>query len=141
SFLFVEGITYQTNGKILHVENLKHYYQQPANYSINWFALHKVTHVFDQFSCGSCYAFASADAVASFNAIQTGELHELSQEDIIACSWAYGNYGCDGGWITQAFQYVIEHGLDSLLSYPYETCIVPGTCWCSIKQFCECNHK
>ena len=81
------------------------------------------------------------DNVASAVAIKTGKLHQLSQEDIIACSWNYGNFGCEGGWITSAFQYIIENGLDSLISYPYETCIMMGTCWCSIEQFCKCTHK
>jgi hypothetical protein len=34
----------------------------------------------------------------------TGELVELSQQELIDCSWAYQNYGCDGGEDFQAYQ-------------------------------------
>ncbi|KAM8735442.1 cathepsin K [Acanthopagrus schlegelii] len=77
-----------------------------------------VTPVKDQGSCGSCWAFSSAGALEGQLAKTTGQLRDLSPQNLVDC--VSENQGCGGGYMTNAFKYVQENGgIDSEEAYPY----------------------
>lgn len=87
---------------------------------VDWTKKGVVARVKDQGNCGSCWAFSAVAAIESANAIKKGKLVELSEQELIDCSFQEGNMGCDGGWMHNAFQFVIDnHGIDTESSYVY----------------------
>jgi len=80
-----------------------------------------VTPVYNQGQCGSCWAFSATENHESRFARQHKRAaQEMSVQQILDCD-APGQYGCNGGWPYQAWEYIHEQGGQDLLScYGYE---------------------
>lgn len=112
--------------------------------SIDWRTKGAVLSVKNQIHCLSCWAFsavskiicskftslllpsktfdsfiAQAAAIEGQNAIKHGIKIDLSPQELVDCSFKYGNDGCGGGFMFYAFDYVKDHGISKLVDYPY----------------------
>ena len=58
--------------------------------------------------------------------IKKGILPQLSEQQLVDCSGSYGNAGCGGGLMTNAYNYLKAYSSMNRVSYPYVG--VKGTC-------------
>ena len=89
-----------------------------VNADVDWSTKGKVSKVKNQGQCGSCWAFSATGAMESF-ALFKGQSVSLSEQQLVDCSKAQGNHGCNGGWPSSALKYAIANGMASSSEYPY----------------------
>lgn len=86
-------------------ENKYNNYNYPS--SVDWRKIGAVTSIHSQGSCGACWAITAVETIESANYISTGELIDLSEQEIIICDDSCEM--CSGGWPQNAYEYVMEN--------------------------------
>jgi len=115
--------------------------------TVDWTPASKkaVTPIKNQGQCGSCWSFSTTGAVEGAVGIASGQLISLSEQQLVDCSTAQGNQGCNGGLMDNAFQYIISNGgLTTEAGYPYtatgpNTCDVTTPLASTISGYCDVN--
>jgi len=107
--------------------------------SVDWRTRGIISPVKDQGRCGSCWTFGTTANIESFWAMKTGQLIELSEQQILDCTpnpqQCGGTGGCGGGTAQLAMSKIVEmRGITSEWYYPYtsyfgqaETCHYDNT--------------
>lgn len=89
--------------------------------SVDWRLRGVVTPVQNQGDCGACYAFSATGALEGQHCLKTGQLVQLSAQQLIDCSHDFGNRWCISGRMDWSFKYIkVNDGIDTAEAYPYE---------------------
>jgi len=99
---------------------------------VDWRKQGKVTSVKNQGQCGGCWAFAASGALEGLYAIRHSRLVSLSVQQMLDCASSFGNNGCGGGLMTNAYQYTHTHGIELESGYRYTASV--GDCKGSAKK-------
>jgi cathepsin L len=89
------------------------------NYNYDWRGS-LVSSVKNQGICGACWAFAGTADIETSYILKYRLQIDLSEQQLVDCSRPYGNSGCGGGMMNNAFQYVVDNGLTLESYYPYQ---------------------
>ncbi|XP_045172428.2 procathepsin L-like [Mercenaria mercenaria] len=102
---------------------------------LDWRKRGFVSSVKNQGRCGSCWAFSALGALeGQQKKYHGGSVSDLSEQNLVDCAnKKYGNYGCEGGWMNNAYKYIKDNrGVDGEICYPYtakdETCSYKRCC-------------
>jgi len=88
---------------------------------IDWSTQGAVSPVKDQGSCGSCWAFSTVGSLEGRAQIATGTLQQFSEQQFVDCDKAFGDQGCNGGLMDNAFKYLMQSkGACTEESYGYK---------------------
>jgi len=93
---------------------------------VDWRTKGAVNPIKDQGQCGSCWAFSTTGALEGRCFIDGFGLHSFSEQQLVDCSSTFGNQGCNGGLMNNAWDYLEKNCLCYEGDYPYEA--VDDTC-------------
>jgi cathepsin L len=94
--------------------------------SVDWRTKNVISAVKDQGECGSCWSFGTAESIESYWALSTGQLGDLSEQQVLDCTpnpnACGGTGGCGGGIVELGYSQIIAMGgLSSEWTYPYRS--------------------
>jgi cathepsin O len=99
---YLSGLKASSNQKPYHSPTPPHLPSSMPS-SFDWRKKKVIGQIWNQEECGSCWAFATVETIASRYAIQTGHLWELSAQQLISCDTGVDLDGCKGGALEVAF--------------------------------------
>ncbi|KAF0682712.1 hypothetical protein As57867_007452, partial [Aphanomyces stellatus] len=116
---YVKGSFQEGSRSLRSLPETKHAPTGPQAAAVDWTTGSCMPPVRDQGQCGSCWAFSATGAAEMGHCVATGQLLDLSAQQVTSCSTEGGSAGCMGGWPWYAIDYAAKTGLCLESDWPY----------------------
>jgi len=90
-----------------------------VNETVDWVSAGAVTAIKNQGQCGDCWAFSTTGSVEGVYFLSGNPLTSFSEQQLTDCSDSFGNMGCNGGLMDDAFKYIEQNGIETESDYPF----------------------
>jgi len=108
----------RVNTKSLRGQLIKTDKHAPVPAAFDWRQHGAVGPIKDQGQCGSCWTFSTVGNVEGLDFIKHHTLQNFAEQQIVDCDTT--DYGCNGGWMENAMDYITKAGgLMLTKDYPY----------------------
>jgi cathepsin L len=94
--------------------------KNPVVTFFDWNSEGAVTSVRSQQACACCYAFAATGALEGQIFRKTKVLERLSTQQLVDCTFSYGNAGCQYGNPSNVYKYIKDNGIAEGSSYLFK---------------------
>jgi hypothetical protein len=114
--------------------HLRNYYDEDLPDSVDWRLQGAVNPPQDQGICGSCWSFGSTGAIEGAYFLKYGSLKVMAEQELMDCSWNFGNNACDGGEDYRAYDWILQNGGMSFKENYGPYLMQDGFCQASMKS-------
>ncbi len=83
--------------------------------NVDWVSYGAVSPVKDEGQCKANYAFSAIGGIEGISVIFYKNQQEYSAQEIVDCTAAYGNQGCNGGTMVSSFNFIKAKGIFILI--------------------------
>ncbi|XP_048583024.1 counting factor associated protein D isoform X2 [Nematostella vectensis] len=111
----------------------------PLPDNLDWRDYGAVTPAKAQGRCGSCWTFSAMGPIEGAYALKTGKLKDFSEQQLLDCSWGFGNNGCRGGFSWRGLVWARKFGVTSSRTYG-RYLAQEGYCHCAKTDKCDTVH-
>lgn len=87
---------------------------------IDWSSKGKISPIKHQKVCQACYVFSAIAGLEAAIALKWNVIVQLSEQEIVDCSYSFKNNGCVGGQPAFVYDYALANGLNLQSNYEYE---------------------
>lgn len=109
--------------------------------TVDWVSYGAVSPVKAQGNCGATYAFSAVGAIEGYSVIVFKAQQEFSVQQVVDCSQAYGNNGCNTGRMDNTFKYVRDKGTSELMKVLIYGHHIPGQVVWEVAEFLLASSK
>jgi hypothetical protein len=84
--------------------------------NVDWVKKGYVNKPKDQGTCGSCWSYGTTGTIEGAVAMKTNSLPLLSEQNLLDCSWYWGNNACNGGEDFNGLAWILQSNNGSIAS-------------------------
>ena len=83
--------------------------------NVDWVSYGAVSPVKNEGACKANWAFSAVGAIEGISVIVYKQQQEYSAQELVDCSFSYGNNGCVSGTMVNSFNFILTRGKNGFM--------------------------